>query len=150
MIPKISVTYKGNTLKEGIDYTLIRTNNINVGTSTITLKGKGAYAGTLKKTFDIIPKGTSLSKLVKGKKKITVKWKTQKTQTDGYEIQYSTTKKFNKSVKTKKVTGAGKKSVTIKKLKAGKLYYVRIRTRKKVGTKVYYSKWSKAKKIKTK
>ena len=121
-----------------------------MGTSTITLKGNGAYGGTLKKTFDIIPKGTSLSKLKKGKKKITVKWKTQKTQTDGYEIQCSTKKKFNNSVKTKKVTGAGKKSVTVKKLKAGKLYYVRIRTWKKAGSKIYYSKWSKVKKIKTK
>lgn len=45
---------------------------------------------------------------------------------------------------------AGKKSVTVKKLKAGKLYYVRIRTWKKAGSKIYYSKWSKVKKIKTK
>ena len=150
LIPKVSVTCKGRTLAEGTDYTLVRTNNINVGTATVTLKGKGAYGGTLQKTFDIIPKGTSLSKLTKGKKKIKVKWKTQKNQTDGYEIQYSTKKKFNKSVKTKKVTGAGKKSVTIKKLKARKKYYVRIRTWKKVGSKVYYSNWSKVKKVKTK
>ena len=53
-------------------------------------------------------------------------------------------------LKTKKVTGAGIKSVTVKKLKAGKLYYVRIRTWKKAGSKIYYSKWSKVKKIKTK
>ena len=150
LMPKVSVTCKGRTLAEGTDYTLVRTNNINVGTAIVTLKGKGAYGGTLQKTFDIIPKGTSLSKLTKGKKKIKVKWKTQKNQTDGYEIQYSTKKKFNKSVKTKKVTGAGKKSATIKKLKARKKYYVRIRTWKKVGSKVYYSNWSKVKKVKTK
>jgi hypothetical protein len=39
---------------------------------------------------------------------------------------------------------------TIKKLKAGKKYYVRIRTHKKVGKKKYYSKWSARKTVKVK
>lgn len=148
LTPKITVTYSGKTLTAGTDYILVLSGNVNVGTATITIKGKGAYGGTIKKTFDIIPKGTKILKLKKGKKKATVTWKKQKVQTDGYEIQYSLKKKFNSKAKIKKVAGASKKSVTIKKLKAGKKYYVRIRTWKKVGGRKYYSAWSKVKTVK--
>jgi len=41
-------------------------------------------------------------------------------------------------------------SSTVKKLKAKKKYYVRIRTYKKVNGKTYYSGWSKVKNVKTK
>ena len=39
---------------------------------------------------------------------------------------------------------------TLKKLKAGKTYYVRIRTYKKVGKTTYWSAWSAAKTAKVK
>ena len=38
--------------------------------------------------------------------------------------------------------------IVIKKLKSGKKYYVRIKTYKKIGSKYYYSSWSKAKTVK--
>ena len=41
------------TLKSGTDYTLSYKNNINVGTATITITGKGNYSGTASKTFKI-------------------------------------------------------------------------------------------------
>ena len=47
-------------------------------------------------------------------------------------------------------TGKKKKKVTIRKLKSGKQYYVRIRTFKTVNKKNYYSGWSGVKKAKTK
>lgn len=67
----------------------------------------------------------------------------------GYQIQYSTSKKFKKKG-TKYVYPSKKKSTyTIKKLKKGKTYYVRIRGYKKdsTGEKVY-GKWSSKKTIK--
>ena len=66
----------------------------------------------------------------------------------GYEIKYSTNKKFKKSVKTVRFTG---KSKTISKLKKNKTYYVKVRAYKKDanGNKVY-GKYSKVKKIKIK
>ena len=74
-----------------------------------------------------------------------------KARITGYEIQYSTSKKFTKkTTKSKKVTGYKKTSVKISKLKAKKTYYVRIRTYKKIGKVTYYSKWSKSLKKKTK
>ena len=71
-----------------------------------------------------------------------VKWKKKKSCT-GYQVQYSTSKKFtSKTSKTLKVNKAKTTSKTVKKLKAKKKYYVRVRTYKTVKKKNYYSKWS--------
>ena len=103
--------------------------------------------------FTIVPKGTSIKKLTKKRKAITVKWKAQKTQTSGYQIRYSLRKDMSKA---KKVTIKSNRTTikTIKKLKKKKKYYVQIRTYKNVpnGPKYdrYYSSWSKIKTVKTK
>ena len=70
-----------------------------------------------------------------------VKWK--KKSVTGYQVQYSTSKKFtSKTSKILKVNKAKTTSKTVKKLKAKKKYYVRVRTYKTVKKKNYYSKWS--------
>ncbi|MBE5775709.1 MAG: fibronectin type III domain-containing protein [Clostridiales bacterium] len=91
---------------------------------------------------------TVFSKLTGGDKQVTLKWKSQKNIT-GYQIEYSVKKDFSVS---KKVTVKKAKTLTttIKKLKAGTKYYVRIRTYTTVKKKNYYSTWSKAKAVKTK
>lgn len=135
------------TLKKGTDYTLNYADNKNVGTATITITGKGAYSGSIKKTFKIIPKGTTVSKLTSPKSKtLKVVWKKQATQTTGYQIQYSTSSKFTAGT-TKTVTIKSNKTTakTIAKLKGKKKYYVRIRTYKTVSKVNYFSSWSKAK-----
>ena len=64
----------------------------------------------------------------------------------GYEISYSTDKKFKKAVTKKNTT---KTSYTISKLKKGKTYYVRIRAYKVDSTgKKVYGKYSSVKKVK--
>lgn len=88
------------------------------------------------------------AKNAKGKK-IVVKWK-KNTAGNGYQIQYSTSKKFAKGNKTKTISKNKTTSYTIKKLKKKKTYYVRIRTYKKVSEKTYYSEWSSVKKVKIK
>ena len=85
-----------------------------------------------------------------GKKQIKVTWKKQNKQTTGYKIQYTTDKKFKKSVKASTITKNKYTSKTIKKLKKNKKYYVRIRTYKTVGKQKYYSDWSKSVKVTTK
>ena len=82
----------------------------------------------------------------KKKRKLTVKWKKVKGAA-GYELQYSL-KKFNSTnteIKTKKIA---KTSITIKKLRKKKKYYIRVRAFKldSAGNKVY-GKWSKVKKV---
>lgn len=83
------------------------------------------------------------------KKTIQVKWKSV-TGASGYEIQYALNKKFSKGKKTKVVKSAKKTSLTIKKLKKGKTYYVRIRSYALDGNKKVYGAWSAKKKIKIK
>lgn len=122
----------------------------NVGTYNVTIKFKGNYSGTVKRVFTIKPKTTNISKLTKGKKKFTVKWKKRTTQTSGYQIQYATNSKFTKNKKTVTVSKNKTTSKTISKLKAKKKYYIRVRTYKTVNGKKIYSSWSKAKTIVTK
>ena len=143
-------------MKNNVDYTVSFPKGMkNVGRYIITVTLKGNYSGTISETFDIVPKGTSISKVTAKKKGFTVKWKKQKKQTTGYEIAYSTSSKFAK--KSTKITDAGKSraaSKTVSNLKAKKKYYVRIRTYKTVkisGKSVkLYSDWSKAKAVTTK
>ncbi|MBR1692209.1 MAG: hypothetical protein IJ711_05465 [Lachnospiraceae bacterium] len=93
---------------------------------------------------------TPTLKSVKSKKKktVTLKWSTDKKCT-GYQISYSTSKKFKKA---KKITikGYKNKSRTIKQLKSRKNYYIKIREYKTINGKKYYGNWSKVKKIKIK
>ena len=139
-----------NILKEGKDYTVKYSSNKKVGTATITITGKGNYTGTTKRKFKINPKSTSLKKLTAGKKQFKATWKAQKTETTGYQIEYSTNKKFRTGNKKTKITKNKVTESTIKKLKAKKKYYVRIRTYKTVSGKKYYSDWSKVKTVTTK
>lgn len=86
-------------------------------------------------------------KNVKGKK-LQVKWSKNK-KSGGYEVQYSTSKKF-KGAKAKKIAGAKKVTKTFSGLKKGKTYYVRVRCYKTSGKTKYVSCWSTSKKIKIK
>ncbi len=86
-------------------------------------------------------------KNVKGRK-LSVKW-TRNKKTAGYEIQYSTSKKF-KGPKTVKVSGNKKVSKTIAGMKKGKTTYVRIRCYKMSGKTKHVSCWSSSKKLKIK
>ncbi|MBQ6662427.1 MAG: hypothetical protein IJM69_02720, partial [Firmicutes bacterium] len=52
--PALTVTLDGKTLKAGTDYTANYQNNINPGTATVTVTGKGDYSGTLKAAFKIV------------------------------------------------------------------------------------------------
>ena len=56
--PAVTVKQAGTTteLTLGTDYTVAYTNNVNVGTATVTVTGKGNYAGTKSVTFQITPK----------------------------------------------------------------------------------------------
>ena len=45
--------YRYAVLEEGVDYTLSFSNNVEVGTATVTVTGRGAYSGTARATFKI-------------------------------------------------------------------------------------------------
>ena len=95
------------------------------------------------------PKSTKTKKVKSSKKAIAVEWvKTKGVK--GYEIQVATDKKFKKNKKTVTVKKQKTTKTTVKKLKAKKKYYVRVRTYKIVNGKKVYSSWSKVKSVKTK
>lgn len=149
--PTITVELGDKVLTASKDYKVSYKNNKNVGTATLTIKGIGDYNGTVSRTFKIVPKATSLSKISASGETISVKWKKQTKSITGYEIQYSTSKSFTKKTTvTVTVAGAKKTKTTISGLKSGKKYYVRVRTYKVVNGKKYYSGWSKTKTVKVK
>ncbi|WP_304596784.1 leucine-rich repeat protein [Adlercreutzia caecimuris] len=154
-----TVKIGGKALRYGVDFTYSCKGGKKVGSYKATITGKGAYAGTKTATFQIVPKGTSVKKLSKARKAFTVKWKKPSKanlkQTTGYQVRWSTSKRFTKKTtktKTVKTTSKAGKTCQLKvtKLKAKKKYYVQVRTYKKVGGKTYCSSWSKAKAVKTK
>lgn len=175
IIPKISsvklssntFTYNGKTIKPSVivkdskgkkinnsNYTVAYSKGLkNVGKYKVTIKFKGNYSGTVNKTFTIIPKSTTLTKLSSSKKKVTVKWKKQVSQTNGYQLQYSLNSNF-KSAKVLNVTNNKVTTKLISNLKSKKKYYVRIRTYKNVKvngkSRKLYSTWSKSLNVKVK
>lgn len=123
--------------------------------STAAAESTQAYTSqiSIKSTAVKKPNRTVIKKLSKGKKSFKVYWRKLNGVT-GYQVQYSTSKKFYKS-KTKTVTVKGNKNIskTIKKLKSGKKYYIRVRAYNKAKvngkTKTTYGTWSKVKIIRT-
>lgn len=73
----IKVKLGKKTLKQGTDYTVSYKNNKNIGKATVTIKGKGKYEGSIKKTFQIT--------VAKGKTYTAgnFKYKMTKTSTNG-------------------------------------------------------------------
>ena len=119
-------------------------------TITITAKETSAYKKQTKKvTIYAVPGKRDIKKLSSGKKKLTVQWK-KDNRSDGYQVQYSTDKKFKKNVKNVVIGKKQTTKQTIKKLKTGKKYYVRIRSYKKISGKKYYGTWSSKKTVKVK
>ena len=146
--PAVTVKLDGQVLVPDTDYTVSYADNTEVGTAAVTITGIGNYTGTKSAAFTILPKKVTLSSLKAGKKSLEVKWKAGKG-IDGYEIEYSLKKNF-KGAKTVTVKKMKTTAATLKKLKAKKTYYVRIRAFKEVKGRKYYSEWSKVLSKKTK
>ena len=138
--PSVSA-YNAKTLKRNVDYKISYKNNKNIGTATVIIQGLGGYYGTDRKTFRILPAKSGITKLTAGSRRLNIRWKSVKKQTSGYQIQYCTDGHYKKS-KTITIRSNKTTSYTLKKLKVGKVYYVRVRTYKTVGGKKYYSNWS--------
>ena len=52
--PEVTVSYRKDTvLEQGIDYTLSYEKNVNAGTATAVISGKGLFHGTIRKDFTI-------------------------------------------------------------------------------------------------
>ncbi len=150
---KPSITLKDTDGKviDKCNYTVTYEGNTQVGNARATILLKEDYAGVIFRTFEICPEGTSISGKVKAQSEgFQVKWKKRSRNVTGYEVQYSTNKKFARKAtvtKTIKKKSAGK--LTVRNLKPGKKYYVRVRTYKTVKKKNFCSAWSKSRSVTT-
>ena len=141
-IPYSSYTYNGKAHKPTVTvkdsagkkvpttgYTVSYSNNTKIGQATITITGKGSYAGTIKKTFIIKPKKNSITSLSSASGKMTVKWKKADAGTTGYQIQYAKDKNFSNNLHSTTVTSLSTLSKTISSyIKKGETWYVRVRS----------------------
>lgn len=153
--PSVTITDRNGKKLSPSSYEIIyKKTGKNVGTYQAQINFRGDYTGSKTISYQILPKNCSLRSVKAKKKSLTVRWKKLSTKMptkriSGYQVQYSEKPNFSKS-KIKKVSGYKKTSVTIKKLKSKKKYYVRIRTILKSGGKTYYSNWSGCKGVKAK
>ena len=133
---------KGKLLKYGRDFKLIYDKNCkSIGTHKVKVIFTGnRYRGTKILKYVIKPAAVSLKKITVKKKSFSLSWRKNKN-ISGYEVQYGTDKNFKKS--SKKSVSKNKTNVTVKNLKSGRKYYIRIRGYKSVSGKKVYSSWSK-------
>ena len=117
---------------------------------TVTASLKGKKTTVLKIPVSITPIRQSVPALKSSKsRQMTVSWK-KDTRATGYQIMYSTDKKFRKNVKTVNIKKYKTTHCTVKKLARNKRYYVRVRSYKKVSGGKLYGSWSSTKNVKIK
>ena len=162
-------------LKEGSDYQVSYSDNINAGYATLSITGINNYKGTRRIGFLIKKASTSPTEqltvvyepttIIKvpasvrakvKKNKVTISWKkikkTKKTksllaQIKGIEVQYSTDPSFPSATSVKVPLGKKKTKLVLKGLLPKTAYYVRVRYTDGAGG---YSNWSKVKAFRTK
>lgn len=117
--PKVTVEYSKKTLKNGTDYSLAFKNNTNVGIAAITITGKGAYTGVVKKTFKINKASIAKAAVTLPSVKVWAGWAltpvpTVKLGTNTLKkgTDFSLAYKNNKNVGTATVTITGKGNYT--------------------------------------
>lgn len=146
--PASSTTAKPSSTTVTVASTSAATQPSNL-TSASTVNSSVNSTSTTAKSTVSKPKKTSIKKLKKGKKSITILW-AKSAGVKGYQIQLATDKKFKKNKKIVTIKKQKTTKKTVKKLKNKKKYFVRVRTYKTVNGKKVYSSWSKIKSVKTK
>ena len=140
------------------DYTLDFTTDYNVINYSLTSKPEEPETPSTQQPQTSEPQAqdvaapakTAIKKLKNRKgRKVQVKFK-KVSGADGYEIAYSTGVNFGKKKTTVNSYNAAKNVRTVKKLKKGKRYFVKVRAYKMNGTEKVYGKWSQVKVVKIK
>lgn len=124
--------------KKQVEITTSNNDNKGSNTNTTVNNNINTKLSVKKVTFKQVTR-------TKNNKKIKLKFK-KIAGAKGYEIKYSTSKKFGKKVtKTVKTKNTTKMLSKLKK----KTYYIKVRAYKVVAGKTYNSKWSSVKKVRT-
>lgn len=116
LTPKVVVKAGSKVLTQNVDYTVSYSNNVNVGTASVKITGKGSYKGSYTVNFKILPCAISkagIRKIIdqryngnelKPSVSLTYKYKTLKKGTD-YTVSYSNN--INAGTATVTITGIG-------------------------------------------
>ena len=116
LTPKVVVKEGSKVLTKNVDYTVSYSNNINVGTASVKITGKGSYKGSYTVNFKILPCAISKAGIrkiidqryngneIKPSVSLTYKYKTLKKGTD-YTVSYSNN--INAGTATVTITGIG-------------------------------------------
>ncbi|MBO5484014.1 MAG: cellulase family glycosylhydrolase [Lachnospiraceae bacterium] len=124
-------------------------------TPSATAPAAAPPSGTQVPEQPSVPSGIQKKKVTLGKvrspkkKTVQVNWK-KVEGAQGYEICLGTDKKIKKGRKKVTVKKAAATKATVKKLKPGKKYYVKVRAYQTVSGRKQYSKWSTVKSVKVK
>ena len=138
--------YRNNKLIKTVGNVVTYTDtaaNTNGTSYTFKIVAKASTGTSSKSKFVLIYKvdRPAISSLRNSaSRKMTVNWR-RNTRATGYQIQYSVKSNFS-GAKTVTVNGSATVSKVIGSLTKGKIYYVRIRSCKKVGKLTFYSAWS--------
>lgn len=130
-VPAVKVvTPKGTTLKKGTNYEVTYSDNVEVGTATVTINGIGKYCGTITRTFTIRPPkadSVSVTNVTKNSLKVKID---RNDVADKYYIYANGT-----------YAGCAKtvSAVTVKNLKPNTAYTITVKAVKVVNGKNYYS-----------
>lgn len=116
LMPKVVVKAGSKVLTQNVDYTVLYSNNVNVGTASVKITGKGSYKGSYTVNFKILPCAISKAGIrkiidqryngneIKPSVSLTYKYKTLKKGTD-YTVSYSNN--INAGTATVTITGIG-------------------------------------------
>lgn len=133
--PSVKIYDGSYKLVKGTDYTLSYKNNKEIGTASVTIKGKGKYTGSKTIKFDIVPKKPTL-KVSEKNGKITLKW-SEVAGADKYQVYYSVN-----GGKYKKLVTTSKTSYSTTKLDPDDELKFRVRARTEADDEYYYSSFS--------
>lgn len=130
----------GKKLVKGTDYTVTYASGRKaVGKYKVTVKFKGNYQGTKTLYFTIVPATPAVKAMTAGTRslKVTMTTKPVAKGASTYQIAYRV-----KGTSSWKYTTTTSGAKTIKSLKKGKVYQVKVRAYKTVNNVKYYSDWT--------
>ncbi len=143
--PSVVVRDSSGTVINPAYYSVSYIGNLKtVGTHKVVVTFKAPYSGTKRLNYKISPQSVILKSVSASTRQLLVKWTPKTAQITGYQIQFSTNKKFTEgsATKTVMVTKNTLSQKVISGLTKGKKYYVRIRSYHTVNDVKYFSDWS--------
>ena len=143
--PSVVVRDSNGTVINPAYYSVSYIGNLKtVGTHKVVVTFKAPYSGTKRLNYKISPQSVILKSVSASTRQLLVKWTPKTAQITGYQIQFSTNKKFTEgsATKTVMVTKNTLSQRVISGLTKGKKYYVRIRSYHTVNDVKYFSDWS--------